>query len=301
MIGYAPGEVEADFRRLLERVHPEDRESVLRVHDDAWRSGGHYGVEFRVLPPGGEVRWILAEGHVDMGPRGLPLRSYGVMLDVTGRVRAEEAERERATRQERSRIARDLHDSVTQALFAANLKAEALDGEPGVSAEVEEALGEVRRLNRGALAQMRALLLELRGEPLHQVPIRQLLRNAAEATESRTRTRVELAAEGDGEPPPDVHVALYRIAQEALNNVARHARAEHAWVELAQEPGAVRLSVRDDGCGFEPGPSAPGHLGLRSMRERAAESGAELRLTSAPGAGTELVVEWPLAVDTLRP
>ena len=152
-------------------------------------------------------------------------------------------------------------------------------------------MDEVRRLTGGALAQMRAMLLELRGEALETVPIRQLLRNVVEATESRTRTRVTLSIEGGEDIPADLHVALYRITQEALNNVVRHARAKHAWVDLRLEPSAVRLTVRDDGCGFDPAPVGPTHLGLRSMRERAAEVGAGFRLVTAPGDGTEIVVE----------
>ena len=87
-------------------------------------------------------------------------------------------------------------------------------------------------------------------------------------------------------------MAVYRIAQEALNNIARHARAEHARVELQAGASHVRLSVSDDGRGFEPGPQGPAHLGLRSMLERAVEAGADLRLESAPGRGTSIIVEW---------
>ena len=150
----------------------------------------------------------------------------------------------------------------------------------------------MRRLTGGALAQMRAMLLELRGEPLEDIPIRQLLRNVVEATESRTRTRVELTIEGSEAVPADLHVALYRVTQEALNNVVRHARAENAWVVLDVEPSAVRLVVGDDGCGFDQPPVGPTHLGLRSMRERASEVGADFRVVTAPGSGTEIILEW---------
>jgi signal transduction histidine kinase len=89
-----------------------------------------------------------------------------------------------------------------------------------------------------------------------------------------------------------VHVALYRVTQEALNNVARHARATHARVEARLSEAGATLEIRDDGRGFEPGSFGPGHLGLRMMRERAAEIGAELSITSSPGEGTSVVLSW---------
>jgi PAS domain S-box-containing protein len=259
------------------------------------------------LKHGGDSRLLsFTVAHIGRGSGGRPRFSF-VGEDITERRRVELALRdqqvEQAARDERSRLARDLHDSVTQALFAASLKAEALTG-MDVALAVEEIVTEVRRLNRGALAQMRTMLLELRGDPLERIPLQQLLRNVVEATESRTRTSVSLVIEGDTPPPAALHVTLYRVAQEALNNVARHAQAANAWVELRLRHAHVRLSVRDDGRGFDPGPIGPQHMGLRSMQERAREAGAEFRLTSSPGAGTEVVVEWVARareVDTSPP
>jgi PAS domain S-box-containing protein len=248
------------------------------------------------LGRGGDARLLsFTVAHIAGGTSGRPRFSF-VAEDITERRRAEDAlrerDREQAAREEKSRVARDLHDSVTQALFAASLKAEALTGMERVPADVEAVVAEVQRLNRGALAQMRTMLLELRGDPLEQIPLQQLLRNVVEATESRTRTRVGLRIEGERQVPPVVHVTLYRVTQEALNNVARHAQADHASVELRLLPGHALLTVKDDGRGFVPGPLGPAHLGLRSMRERAAEAGARLSVTSAPGAGTEVTMEW---------
>jgi signal transduction histidine kinase len=190
------------------------------------------------------------------------------------------------------RIARDLHDSVTQSLFAATLKAEALmeSGDPAH----ESLADDVCRLSRGSLAQMRTLLLELRGDPVEEIPLRQLLRNLAEAAESRASVEVALTLNEGSVLPPDVHEVVYRITQEALNNVVRHAKAANAWVQLDVDASRARLLIGDDGCGFDPGASLdPSHIGLRSMRERAGHSGGRLTVRSVPGQGTAVTVEWP--------
>jgi PAS domain S-box-containing protein len=283
-------------RRGVDIGNPPEFERALR---DAYRETERTGrsVCFDQTLTRGDEQMVLnvTVALVGADPDGEPLFSF-IAEDVTERRRTQQVLREReltaAAQEERSRLARDLHDSVTQALFAASLKAEALTAAADVAPETARAVEEVRRLTGGALAQMRTMLLELRGESLDRIPIRQLLRNVVEATESRTQTRVELSIEGDEALPPVLHVAIYRIAQEALNNVARHARAEHAWVELQAGPSEVRLSVSDDGRGFEAGPRGPAHLGLRSMHERAAEAGADLRLETAPGRGTSILVEW---------
>ena len=203
------------------------------------------------------------------------------------------AQREQAAQEERSRLARDLHDSVTQALFAATLKAEALTlADESLQSRTSSVAEEVRRLNRGALAEMRTLLLELRGDPLESVPIAQLLRQLVEAAEGRAGVDVQLTVRGDAQAPPVLHGAIYRIVQEALNNITRHARAAKAWVDLGLEPDVVHLLVGDDGCGFEPGVSDPTHMGLRSMRERAEDAGARFDIVTELGGGTEITVDW---------
>ncbi len=286
-----------------ERVVAEDIQHSDDVRVDLVRS---YGVQAYAAHP------LLARGEVigtlSFGARDRPRfteAELAVMKTVADHVaialdrdRGERELRRReveaAARDERSRLARDLHDSVTQALFAANLKAEALSlGDGEASAAAAETLDQVRRLNRGALAQMRAMLLELRDEPLEAVPVQQLLRNLVEATESRSKTDVTLTVGGDVPLPRPLHVALYRIAQEALNNVVRHAAARHAWVDLELEPGAGSLVVRDDGRGCDLSATGPTHLGIRSMNERAVEAGAALRVESRPGAGTTVTLWWP--------
>jgi PAS domain S-box-containing protein len=194
---------------------------------------------------------------------------------------------------ERNRLARDLHDAVTQTLFSASLIAEVIpqlwDMNP---AEARRRLNELRELTRGALAEMRTLLLELRPSALTDSALPDLLRQLTEAIIGRARLPIQLTVEGDCALPPEVQVALYRIAQEALNNTVKYARATQVSVNLRLQSELVRFSVIDDGAGFDPAAIPPNHLGLRIMRERAEVIGAKLNIYSEPGEGTQVTVLW---------
>jgi signal transduction histidine kinase len=210
--------------------------------------------------------------------------------------------------EERNRLARDLHDAVTQTLFSASLIAEAL---PTLweqdQVEGRELLQELRQLSRGALAEMRTLLLELRPTALVEANLGDLLHQLGEAVAGRTGIPVAIDVQGRCELPTEVHVALYRIAQEALNNVVKHAVARQVTVSLAYTPAPVGsnqtvargagLRVTDDGRGFDPAQVAPDHLGLGIIRERAQAIGATLEIESAPGQGTRIAVSWQRASD----
>lgn len=205
------------------------------------------------------------------------------------RASAEEA----AVAAERNRIARDLHDSVSQTLFSASLIAEVL---PRLwSRDHEESLRrleELKVLTRGALAEMRSLLLELRPSALIEVEIGELLRQLTEAASARARIPVALRIEGASPLPQEVKIACYHIAQEALNNVIKHARARQAEVCLRLEPDLVDLEIRDDGHGFVHHEVTPEHLGLTIMGERADGVGGSLQVISAPGEGTSIRFIW---------
>lgn len=195
---------------------------------------------------------------------------------------------------ERSRLARDLHDAVTQTLFSTSLIADVL---PRLwerdQNEARRRLEELRLLTRGALAEMRGLLMELRPAALVEVGLAELLRQLTEATIGRVRVPITLTVNGQCNLPPDVQIALYRIAQEALNNVARHANAAHITVSLSSLFGSTELQISDDGQGFDPSKVALEHLGLSIMRERAEALGAALRIESQPGMGTQITIGWP--------
>ena len=203
--------------------------------------------------------------------------------------------------EERRRLARELHDAVTQTLFSASLIAEVLprlwERDPN---EGRKRLEELRQLTRGALAEMRTLLLELRPATLTEMDLGELMQQLAEAITGRARVPITVTVEGRCPLPPDVQVALYRIAQEALNNVAKHAGASQATVSLRCSPpskGAgvrVELCISDDGRGFDLESVPPESLGLDIMRERAEAVGAALTVKSEIGRGTEVVVEWTM-------
>ncbi len=199
-----------------------------------------------------------------------------------------------ATAEERQRLARELHDAVTQTLFSASLIAEVVprirERDP---VEARLRLEELRRLTRGALAEMRTLLLELRPAALVETPLAHLLRQLAEATASRTNLQVDVLAQDAAHAlPPEVQIALYRIAQETLSNTGKHAGASRAEIHLRQRADRVGLHLRDNGRGFDPASTPPGHLGLAIMHERARGIGARLRVESRPGTGTRIHVHW---------
>jgi signal transduction histidine kinase len=207
--------------------------------------------------------------------------------------RLRESAEESAASAERSRLARDLHDAVTQTLFSASLIAEVL---PQLwernQEEGRKRLAQLRDLTRGALAEMRTLLLELRPTALAETPLCDLLLQLAEAARGRSGIRIGVEIEGECDLPADAKIALYRIAQEALNNVAKHAGAAHAWMKLTQRVGSAELIVADDGAGFDASEKSADSLGLDIMRERAESVGADLTVTSTPGEGTRVEVFW---------
>lgn len=217
--------------------------------------------------------------------------------EMEQRQRAEEALAARAAEEavlaERTRLARDLHDAVTQTLFSASLVAEVL---PDLwEMDVEEArksTDELRQLTRGALAEMRTLLLELRPAALTQSRFEDLLKQLTEALVGRTRLPIDLTIEGEGRLPPEVQIAFYRIAQESLNNVVKYARAKQVRIHLQISCCKALLDISDDGIGFDSSHTKPTSLGMRIMRERAEAIGARLRIHSKPGNGTKVSVSW---------
>jgi len=295
-------------------------------NDRRWNEQGA-AILIRVVPPFWDTIWfrvlavlMLVAGGLgsywlrlrEMSRRAGQLeilvqqRTAQLRQEIDQRLKVEEAlrqsEMENAVVAERSRLARELHDAVTQTLFSASLLAEALPATwERSSVDGRRLLKELRQLSRGALAEMRTLLLELRPAALAEASMEDLLRQLGEAVTGREGIPVEVEVQGEcAALPADVHIALFRITQEALNNVVRHARASQVQVCLRCERvpandgracfDRVTLSVCDDGRGFDPQQVPSDHLGLSIMSERAEAVGAGLRIQSQPGQGTQIMV-----------
>jgi signal transduction histidine kinase len=187
---------------------------------------------------------------------------------------------------ERQRLARDLHDSLSQALFGIALSANAAQETWVQGGDIGSSLDVILRLADSALENLRALILELRPEVLEREGLTAALTKQVQETCARHQLQATCELGEELDLPLETKEALYWIAQEALNNVIRHAKAKHVAVRLHQTADAVVLEVYDDGVGFSPSTPVPGHLGRQSMQERAARLGGTLDITSRPGEGT---------------
>lgn len=197
---------------------------------------------------------------------------------------------------ERQRLARDLHDSVSQTLWTASLLASSLSDRQFDDDEITRHVDSIKKLTSGAVAEMRTLLLELRPQAIEEAHLSEMLAHLIEGFESRRHISVQATIDSVPDCPSDIKEAFYRIAQEAFNNIARHSDASSVTTTLASEAGSLILEISDDGCGFETG--RPGGLGTSIMNERADDVGATLTINSQIHKGTTLVVVATMEAGT---
>ncbi|HEX6869261.1 MAG TPA: histidine kinase, partial [Candidatus Limnocylindrales bacterium] len=249
-----------------------------------------------------------ADGHdvlVEINGTGMTadgefIGAHGAARDVSERDRLERDLRrqagELAAGEERAHLARELHDSVTQALFSMTLVSRSvellLDRDP---AAARAQLAQLRDLQREALAEMRALIFELRPGNLEQDGLTRALRTHTAALQGRIGLPVVVESALEERLPLPIEEVLYRISQEALHNVVKHAGARQVRLELGRIASGVRLRISDDGKGFDPARVPDGHLGLAGMRARAEKIGARFSVRSGSGQGTTIEVVVPNA------
>jgi len=291
-----------------EAVHPDDRERVMRDREAMLAGTGSSDTEFRVIWPDGSVHVIFGRATVVRDEAGRPIRVYGTNADITERKRTEEELARRAQQleslsrkliqaqeDERRALARELHDDLGQMLFALKLSIQRNRCDEPESLELVD----------GAIARMRDLVRALRPPLLSELGLEAALRAYIEREGKRTGLSVRLSLGPLEQRPSDiVENTCFRVAQEALSNVIRHAQAHVVEVELGYVDGSLQLVVRDDGRGFEVSTALRratlgASYGLLSMQERLALVGGDLKIESSPGQGTSIRVRIPLT--TLKP
>jgi len=251
---------------------------------------------------------IIEHTHLDVNhaPYPVEIRGYPLFdnrgnvecmieytLDITERKQAESILEKAAATAERERLARDLHDAVSQNLFSAGLIAELLPELWEVNqAGARESLAKLRQLIRATSAEMRTMLLELRPDSLTEASLAYLLDHLGETVTSRAGVTLETDLDTNIEVPVEVKIALYRIVQESLNNIAKHARASTVKLSCRQHGEKVAINIWDNGHGFDPNAIPAGHMGIRIMHERAAQIDGTLQVQSRPGQGTGIIVQW---------
>ena len=256
---------------------------------------------------GGEIFGGLIIEHGALEIRHEDLELLKSFADQVGLAYGNELLRTRAEEMavvtERNRIARDLHDAITQTLFSANLIADTLAESWDVDRrKAEELIVSLRQLNQSALAEMRTLLLELRPAAVVESDLRDLLEQLANILRGRAGCMVDLEMKGKCKLPDDVQVGFYRIAQESVTNIMKHSDAHHVRIQLKCTPLNLRksmqlsktvvLKIEDDGKGFNVDQIISGRFGLTNMYQRAAAIGADLQITSAREKGTCIQLAW---------
>ena len=296
------------------RVHPTDYERFASTLSRHLRLREPNDVQFRVRLADGQFRWFRGRGQAFWDERGQPLRMCGSLTDIHEQVLAQESlertrERELRAReefgrqllnaheQERTRIASELHDSIGQSLsLIANRARLALNvTDLPVSASVH--LESLAQVTAAAIADVRALVQNLRPLHIDQIGLTASLEGLIERWSQNAGVEVIQRLENvDGQLSGADATHVYRIAQEALNNILKHSAARRIEVQLENDLHCVRLRVLDDGRGFDMSGGVPGRgYGLTTMRERAKMLGGTLVIDSAPGRGTRLLLELPVA------
>jgi len=262
---------------LQQVVQTKKPVTLEHIHFDA--QGEPYSVEVRGYP------LFDRDGNVE--------RMIEYTLDITDRKRAERISKEAAAAAERERLARDLHDAVSQNLFSAGLIAELLPELWEIDQiEARSSLVKLRQLIRATSAEMRTMLLELRPDSLTEAALDVLLDHLSETLTSRAGIPVVTELDKGCDVPLDVKIALYRIVQEAFNNIAKHAQAGKVNLTYRCDDERVEICVQDNGRGFDPGAIPPGHMGVGIMQARIAEVGGSLIVASEAGQGTRIVLKW---------
>ena len=295
------------FDHFIDIVHPDDRESLRQVVRGALEGDGQYETDYRVLLPDSTVRWIASRGRIEFDQNGKPRQLRAISIDVTERRRSEDEARDlngrliTAHEDERARLARALHDDVTQRLALLAIDAGHKEKKLGDTI-ARQAMGSIRHDLVQLSEDVHALSYALHPAILEDLGLIEALKAECARFGAVEGIPTSLTAADDvGQPSWALSLCLYRVAQEALRNVARHSGASSVEVELRAVGGGLELAVQDNGVGFDPTrKQGRPSLGLAGMRQRLSLVGGELLIDSAPGVGTSIVARAPLNEEARR-
>jgi PAS domain S-box-containing protein len=306
ILGLEPNCLTPTFEKFLGMVHPDDRQMV-RERERSFAGPESQSLDFRIVRPNGEMRYVRGESQIEMDALGKPMRVYGTIQDVTEQRVAEDQIRqsreqlrklaaglERARESERAAIAREIHDELGQTLTGLKMDLAALRP---VLAEGPGArkLESMVRLIDGTIESVRDLSSRLRPSVLDDLGLREAIewQTAEFARRSGVECRLDLAAHWRS-VDEKVALSVFRIFQESLTNIARYAQASRVVVSLQQDESGLRLQVEDDGVGIDPVVASSGDsLGLLGMRERAASLGGIVTVRPSGEGGTTVTVSVP--------
>jgi two-component system sensor histidine kinase UhpB len=306
LLGYEEGEIEATYAMFLELLHPQDKDETLEAVRAHLEDRVSYDVEIRLRTKSGGYRWFRSRAQALWDETGKPVRMAGSIQDITDRKRAEDALRASSRRlveaqeNERRHIARELHDEIGQVLTGLKLTLEMNARLP--TCPIGDSLVEAAAVVNDIMGKVRELSLSLRPPMLDDFGLlHALLWHFQRYT---ARTNVQVTTSNLTNPtgldrrrfPSDIETAAYRIVQEALTNIARHAKAPEARVSLWTDHSTLYVQIQDHGIGFDPESVQASRpcSGLAGIRERVALLNGCFTLESAPGAGTQLTAELPL-------
>jgi PAS domain S-box-containing protein len=332
LLGLPAEETVGPLDDFLTHMHPDDRDPVRAAFDKSVRHGRPLNTEFRAVRPDGSVRWLRDQGDV-FDTTGEP-RLIGACVDVTdlkeaeaalrdARDRLEERVAERtedlgramdslaaemdrrrelgrqlgtAQEDERRRVARDLHDTVGQLMAGLSLGFKAIETGGHLPPPAAARLAEAQRIMNDLARELHGLAVRLRPTSLDDIGLESALGQLVSEWSARVGVRADFHASGvePGRLPPEVETAVYRVVQEALTNVVKHAKATLVSVVVTRPDGFVSVAVEDDGVGFDPDASPKGRLGLVGMRERVEVFGGTIDIESSPGSGTTVLVQIPI-------
>ena len=313
LLGYSVEEWMDDSELWVRSLHPADRDRVVREHRASNVGGERFLSEYRILAKDGREVWIRDEAVPVDADDGTILYWRGMMMDITSQKESEDRLRasldevrqmieqrrdlaqllETAQEEERRRIAADIHDDPIQVMSAVDMRLQLLLDRPE-RVDAHE-IGELAEELRSAIDRLRNLLFELRPVALDIEGLTPAIGMYLEHSAKDTGWTWEIIDELEYEPMPEARVTFYRIAQEAVANVRKHANATRVEVRLSSRDGGLLLRIEDDGDGFNPKETPlPGHLGLATVTERAELAGGWCRIQSRLGVGSVLECWMPL-------